>query len=737
MFDFDDLALHRRTVKEFCNYHASSLLTFHSGCSFLLTLDERFTDNNLHHLTTTGTCIESLIGPIYCRCRALPLVVSYLREFDQRLIKHLAQIFDQLKISNRFAIGEPSFVDPAKSYPPNAFHTYWTLELLERLKRFASHNSFHKLSKDFDFERRRQEMILWARSCLGIQVALHEGKSSVLDSDQLAWSLAILVKFGDNLQSNLAEQDLIRQALKCLFETQEKVGTWRTYQPLFHYRDTGNAYCYVYETFTILLKAFLTERLEGEFLRLVLRPFFPKLVALWQYAKATQIALAQDDGKIGWCSGHRINQPQPESWATASVFSYAQALRRLIGIWAREEAFNSLTPIRISATSIQDAEADLVQRGDTWNHDGISVSERLYTMFINPVRMAGRAETLEPDNPCVAKNQARGAILFGPPGTSKTTLARAVAGAIGWNYVELHASHFVADGLPNVQRTADALFKKLMELDRTVVLFDEIDDLVREREREPDSFGRFLTNSMLPKLAQLWKQRKIIYFVATNHISYFDRAIIRSERFDALILVSPPSFAAKVKQLTSLLGSTSNGEREIQIEFSKAAIEKAFAEIKCPRNEKEGNNALPSKHVLAKFLLMRWDQLDELSQILTEPKAKGPLTISNATLKTALGKIKDARLCSRQTYCDYRVDAENGSKDFSKIIVWETNGLSDQANFPTFVKKSDTRYWIVTKTEDVNRLSIPGYRLSHKEPGKINCEPPQRKQARSKRARSR
>jgi SpoVK/Ycf46/Vps4 family AAA+-type ATPase len=94
-----------------------------------------------------------------------------------------------------------------------------------------------------------------------------------------------------------------------------------------------------------------------------------------------------------------------------------------------------------------------------------------------------------------------------------------------------------------------------LELDHTVVLFDEIDELVRERDMEKDAFGRFLTTSMLPKLAELWEARKILYFVATNHINYFDSAIIRSHRFDALILVSPPSFDAKIRELQRLLSS--------------------------------------------------------------------------------------------------------------------------------------------------------------------------------------
>ncbi len=67
-----------------------------------------------------------------------------------------------------------------------------------------------------------------------------------------------------------------------------------------------------------------------------------------------------------------------------------------------------------------------------------------------------------------------------------------LADLIEWNYVEIHASHFVAGGLPDVQKTADKIFRQLLELDHTVVLFDEIDELVRERNIEKDAFGRFL-----------------------------------------------------------------------------------------------------------------------------------------------------------------------------------------------------------------------------------------------------
>src|SRR5271168_820533 len=102
---------------------------------------------------------------------------------------------------------------------------------------------------------------------------------------------------------------------------------------------------------------------------------------------------------------------------------------------------------------------------------------------------------------------------------------------------------------------------------------------------EKDAFGRFLTTSMLPKLAELWEARNIIYFVATNHINYFDSAIIRSHRFDALVLVSPPSFKAKIFELQKLLSDQYG--LTVKFDVTQKAIQKDFNCIirDCPQLE--------------------------------------------------------------------------------------------------------------------------------------------------------
>jgi len=416
------------------------------------------------------------------------------------------------------------------------------------------------------------------------------------------------------------------------------------------------------------------------------------------YADATYISLPDENlaasrKNLGWSSGHRVDHPDAEGWATASVFSYAQALRRLVGEWTREEAVKGLN--RITTHSKAKANKEIGNRGDTWSFSGeLPVSDQLVTLFVNPARRAETSTTLEPDTKPIQSEQARSAILFGPPGTSKTSLARSVAGALGWQYVELHASHFVAAGLPAVQSTADEIFQRLMELDHTVVLFDEIDELVRERDVEPDAFGRFLTTSMLPKLAELWKQRKLIYFIATNHIEYFDKAVTRAQRFDALIFVTPPSFEKKTGELRRLLSKTYPQTR-ITIEFTEVEVVQALAGLECLGYYRD-DDSLPEQHVLAKFVLLRWDQLDELAYRISRiiGQASGGLKLSRPLIEEALKNISDPSLLVRKTYCDYQRAGRYSMKDFSKETVWAVENLSARKSYFSPLAVANQKVWL-------------------------------------------
>ena len=352
---FDYLAKHRKLLQEFCKFHLPSLECFVSESLpiFKLTFDGP-QPSEFRHITSSATCYSSLdlypeesrpktetrfelLGKsfaqlaieepldkwvsdgkaeIYCSCRGLPYVLSQLANWHPNIDPHLSRISYQLDNDpTRFAIGEAAPLpndSPRKAreqegwYQPNAYHTFWALEILRILNGEKFDSGRGKSQSFSDLSNRAEQMRLWARQQLGFQVSLHSGKSSVLDSDQLAWSLAILISRPEDFRSRLPEQDFIRQAFKCLFDTQEKVGTWRHYAPLFHYPNVGNAYCYVFESFTTLLTLVLKP--EADFLRIVLRDYAPRLIELWRYAVSTQSEIKSASGKVtrlayGWSSG--------------------------------------------------------------------------------------------------------------------------------------------------------------------------------------------------------------------------------------------------------------------------------------------------------------------------------------------------------------------------------------------------------------------------------------------------
>jgi ATP-dependent 26S proteasome regulatory subunit len=138
---------------------------------------------------------------------------------------------------------------------------------------------------------------------------------------------------------------------------------------------------------------------------------------------------------------------------------------------------------------------------------------------------------------------ASAVILFGPPGTGKTTFAKAIAGRLGWPFVEVFPSQLTGGDAHGRAGALRQLFERLMYLDNVVVFIDEVEDIASARQTRPET--HVIANELLKVIPQFRDGGSRLLVCATNSIRDLDHAFTRPGRFDYLLPVGPPDATAR------------------------------------------------------------------------------------------------------------------------------------------------------------------------------------------------
>jgi hypothetical protein len=369
----------------------------------------------------------------------------------------------------------------------------------------------------------------------------------------------------------------------------EHSGVWEKYFPIFHYPESGPNHCWHFEVLEAVLAEFPGILRNADVLC--------RLDRSLSWLESNRLVFRHKGVEFrGWNAGGDIQamrQNEPESWPTGVAHMFLAKLSDGLSECIRDTVLSKYGD-RVKTWK---GKSD-----DAWNKyldftflnaqelglgDRISVKAMIEKEILLPAEEDCRKHRVGPN---FRLSRRRSAVLFGPPGTSKTTLCEAVAERLGWRFLELSPSDFLGGGLEGIYNKVAEIFDDLMDLYGVVVLFDEMDALVRSRDTKAadevgagkaESLGpldvtqQLLTTSMLPKLQQLRKSGKSVFFMATNYIGTFDGAIIRSGRFDLLCHMGPPSTTEKIKGLRLWCKSDSKED----IETAQVKLETVLKEV--------------------------------------------------------------------------------------------------------------------------------------------------------------
>ena len=161
------------------------------------------------------------------------------------------------------------------------------------------------------------------------------------------------------------------------------------------------------------------------------------------------------------------------------------------------------------------------------------------------------APGLQPQTCTGLRRPPKGILLFGPPGTGKTMIAKAAACEIDGAFFNVKMSDIANKYMGESERKIAELFTHARTYANAVVFIDEIDGLAVQREDDDTPDTRRIMAELLAQVDGLQSvdghAGNVVLIGATNHPDVIDEGMLR--RFEERVFVGLPDREGRLRML--------------------------------------------------------------------------------------------------------------------------------------------------------------------------------------------
>ncbi|KAL3648017.1 hypothetical protein CASFOL_008985 [Castilleja foliolosa] len=276
---------------------------------------------------------------------------------------------------------------------------------------------------------------------------------------------------------------------------------------------------------------------------------------------------------IGWALSHHFMHCSASSLKESKLVILSESVSYGLGILQSIQNENkslkkSLKDVVTENEFEKKLLAEVIPPGDigvTFDDIGAleNVKETLKELVMLPLQRPELFTKGQLTKPC------KGILLFGPPGTGKTMLAKAVATDAGANFINISMSSITSKWFGEGEKYVKAVFSLASKIAPSVVFVDEVDSMLGRRENpgEHEAMRKMKNEFMMNWDGLRTKDKeRVLVLAATNRPFDLDEAVIR--RLPRRLMVNLPDAQNRAKILKVIL---SKEELASNIDFESIA----------------------------------------------------------------------------------------------------------------------------------------------------------------------